>query len=156
MVNAPKVASYGLEVELKAEIWEGLMAETAFGYTHAEFNEYRDPASGKNLAGNTVPYVPRYNMMLATQYKHPTGFFARAELVWTGDVYYDDNNTNLLHEGDYAVVNTRAGYVGKWFSLYAYANNLANDEHYTFIVNNIPAGIPGDPRTAGVNLSFKF
>lgn len=75
VVNAPKVTSYGLEVELQAELREGLTAETALGYTHIEFEKYRDPASGKNLAGNKVPYVPRFNMMLASQYKHPTGFF---------------------------------------------------------------------------------
>ncbi len=118
VLNAPKTNSYGGEVELDVRLWQGLRAEAAFGYTRIEFEEFRDPFTGIDLAGNQAPYTPEFNLMLATQYEHPAGYFGRAELVWTGDTYFDDLNTEVLHEGGYAVFNARIGFRRDGFNLY--------------------------------------
>lgn len=150
--NAPKVSSYGVEVESQAEIIEHLSLENTTGYTHIRFDDYRDPFSGENYTGNTAPFVPEFNALTALQYKHPQGYFARAEWLWKGKTYFDEINS--LHQNAYSTVNLRAGYAKERYSAYVYVNNLTDSYYYTTQIG--ARGAPGDPQTAGVRLAVNF
>ncbi|MDP2902946.1 MAG: TonB-dependent receptor [Methylovulum sp.] len=150
--NAPKVSSYGVEFESQAKIIDNLTLENSVGYTHIRFDDYHDRITGVDYTGNTAPFVPEYNTMTALQYKHPRGYFARAEWFWKGNTYFDE--TNLLHQSAYSVVNLRVGYAKGHYEAYVYANNLSDTYYYTTQLG--VRGAPGDPTVAGVRLVLNY
>lgn len=156
VINAPEVTSYGAELSLAARITDTLKINGSFGYTHIEFNDYIDPFSRENLKGNKVPYVPMFNFNIAGIFKHPSGFYARTDLLWTGKTYFDAANSNALLEQDYHLLNMILGYDYKNFNIKAYVNNLTKSEYFTFKFPSANIGTPGVPRTFGVRVSIKF
>jgi iron complex outermembrane receptor protein len=107
-----------------------------------------------NYAGKIAPFVPELTGLLALQYKHPQGYFARAEGVWTGKTYFDENNTSLMSQNAYALANLRLGYERKNYSIYLFAKNLADTRYYTFM--DSLRGAPSEPRLFGVRLAVSF
>lgn len=156
IINASKTISYGVELEAGIELTPGLQLETSFGYTRIRFEKFRDPVTRVNLQGNRPPYVPEKTLMIAGQYKHPSGFFLRSEWVWNDKIYYDTENSAAYTEDDYSVVNTRLGYQSKSFNFYLYGENLNNSNHYSFILPAINAGAPVKPRSFGLEGSLIF
>jgi iron complex outermembrane receptor protein len=155
IVNAPKAHSVGFEVESQAQLMENLSLDGNFGYTHTQFDQYRDPITNVNYAGKLAPFVPELTGLLALQYKHPQGYFARAEGLWTGKTYFDENNTSIMSQNPYAVANVRVGYEQKNYSVYLFAKNLADTRYYTFKIDSV-RGVPSDPRLFGVRLAVNF
>lgn len=150
--NAPKVSSYGLEFEDQLRIIDNLALENSVGYTHIRFDDYHDRITGVDYTGNTVPFVPEFNALTALQYKHPQGYFARAEWLWKGNTYFDE--MNLLHQNAYSVINLRIGYAKEHYDAYVYVNNLSDTYYYTTQLG--ARGAPGDPTMAGVRLSLNY
>ena len=150
--NAAKVSSYGFEFESQSQIIGHLSLENAFGYTHIRFDDYIDPLEGINFTGNTAPFVPEFTMLTALQYKHPKGYFARAEWSWRGNTYFDEGN--VLHQDAYSVVNLRVGYAKAHYEGYVYANNVSDSYYYTTQLGM--RGAPGDPTVAGVRLAYHY
>jgi iron complex outermembrane receptor protein len=93
--------------------------------------------------------------LLALQYKHPQGYFARAEGVWTGKTYFDENNTNIMSQNAYALANVRVGFERKNYSIYLFAKNLADTHYYSYKIDSL-RGVPSDPRLFGVRLAVSF
>lgn len=152
IVNAPRAHSVGFEVESQAQLVENLTLEGNVGYTHTQLDQYRDPIANVNYAGKLAPFVPEFTGLLALQYKHPLGYFARAEGVWTGRTYFDENNTDIMSQNDYVVGNVRIGYERKNYSIYALAKNITDTHYYTFKIDS-QRGVPNDPRMVGVRLA---
>lgn len=125
------------------------------GYTHVQFDNYRDPITKVDYAGKVAPFVPDYTSTVALQYKHPEGYFARAEWLWTGRTYFDENNTDTTSQSAYSTANARIGYAKNNYSVYAFVNNLTDTHYYSFKVDNT-RGTPGDPRMIGVRLGVSF
>ncbi|MDO9214962.1 MAG: TonB-dependent receptor [Methylococcales bacterium] len=155
IVNAPKAHSVGFEVETQAQLMENLSLDGNFGYTHTQFDEYRDPITNINYAGKLAPFVPELTGLLALQYKHPRGYFARAEGVWTGRTFFDETNAAIMRQDAYALANLRVGYEQKNYSVYLFAKNITDTRYYTFKTDNI-RGTPSDPRMVGVRLAVNF
>lgn len=150
--NVPKVSSYGVEFEGRLRIIDNLALENSVGYTHIRFDDYHDLITGVDYTGNTVPFVPEFNALAALQYKHPQGYFARAEWLWKGNTYFDE--TNLLHQSAYSIVNLRIGYAKEHYDAYVYVNNLTDTYFYTTQLG--VRGAPGDPAMAGARLSLHY
>lgn len=150
--NAAKVSSYGVEFENQIELVEHLALENTAGYTHIRFDDYHDSVSSANYTGNTVPFVPEFNSLTALQYKHPQGYFARAEWQWKGNTYFNEGNT--LSQNAYSNVNLRVGYAKENYSGYVFVNNLADTYFYTAQLG--VRGVVGDPRMVGVRLSVNY
>jgi iron complex outermembrane receptor protein len=150
--NAPKVSSYGVEFENQIELLENLALENTAGYTHIRFDDYHDSLSKTNYTGNTVPFVPEFNTLTALQYKHPQGYFARAEWQLKGNTYFNEGNT--LSQNAYSNVNLRVGYAKSNYSSYVFVNNLADTYYYTTQLG--ARGAVGDPRMVGVRLSVNY
>jgi iron complex outermembrane receptor protein len=101
-----------------------------------------------------VPFVPKFNASTALQYKHPQGYFARAEWLWKGKTYFNETRSAVLSQNDYSLLNLRIGYAKGGYSVYLFANNLTNSYYYTTKLG--ARGAPGDPRTLGIRLSVEF
>jgi len=155
IVNAPKAHSFGFEAESQIQVIENLALETKLGYTDTRFDEYRDPITQVNYAGKTAPFIPDVTGLVALQYKHPQGYFARSEWLLTGRTYFDENNTALMQQNSYDIANMRIGYAQDRYSIYVFADNLADNRYYTFKIDGI-RGTPGNPRMVGVRLAVNF
>jgi iron complex outermembrane recepter protein len=155
LANATKAHSYGFEVESQTKIIDNLWLETALGYTHTQFDEYRDPITDVNYAGKVAPFVPDFTSTVALQYKDSDGYFARAEWLWTGKTYFDENNTSLMSQNDYSTANLRIGYAQKNYSIYGFASNITDNHYYTYKIGGT-RGTPGEPRMIGVRLGVSF
>ncbi|NOQ65242.1 MAG: TonB-dependent receptor [Methyloprofundus sp.] len=156
VTNAPKVYSYGVELETLTTLVDNLQLEANLGYSRTYFNDYHDPITGTDYAGNAVPYVPDFTALAALQYNHPLGYFARTEWQWVGNTYFDDANTDLMYEKGYSLLNLRVGYQQRYYSVYVYANNVTDNDYYTFKQQGVARGTPGDPRTFGVRLELSY
>ena len=156
VVNAPEVTSYGVELEFYARTFADFELEATFGFTEITFDQFRDPISKQNLAGNTPPFVPKYNYLIALQHQDLWGLFARVELVGTGKTYFDDFNTESLKQDAYEVINVRLGYAIGPFEIYGFGNNLADKEYFTQKFSSTRSGVPGNPRTYGIGLQYSF
>jgi iron complex outermembrane receptor protein len=155
IVNAPRAHNYGFEVESQAQLMENLTLEGNFGYTHSQFDQYRDPVTRVNYAGNAIPFVPEFTGLLALQYKHPQGYFARFEGMWTGKTYFDEINTDIMQQKAYSIANVRLGYEQKNYSVYVFAKNITDTRYYTFKIDSL-RGTPSAPRMVGVRLAVNF
>jgi iron complex outermembrane receptor protein len=155
IVNAPKAHSVGFEIETQTQLMDNLSLDGNFGYTHTQFDNYRDPITNINYAGKLAPFVPELTGLLALQYKHPRGYFARAEGVWTGRTFFDESNAAIMRQDAYALANLRVGYEQKNYSIYLFAKNITDTRYYTFKTDNV-RGVPSDPRLFGVRLAVNF
>ena len=155
IVNAPKAHSVGFEVESQLKLIDNLSLEGNFGYTRMQFEQYQDPITRVNYAGKTAPFVPKFTGLVALQYKHTLGYFARVESVLTGRTYFDESNTDIMQQNDYIVGNIRLGYEQKNYSVYAFVKNIADTHYYVFKIDNV-RGMPNDPRLFGVRLAVNF
>lgn len=156
VVNAPKVKSYGAEMSFAANITSTLEIIGNFAYTQAEFSSHTDPNNKENLKGRKVPYVPVFNFNIGGIFKHPTGFYARTDLLWKGTTYFDATNSNDFSEPNYSLLSTALGYEHKYFNIRAYINNLTKTKYFTSKVPSLGIGTPGAPLTFGARVSIKF
>jgi iron complex outermembrane receptor protein len=152
--NAPRVTSYGFELENRAQLLENLYLENSIGYTHSRIDDYRDPITQADYRGSRVPFVPDFNAVTALQYKDAQGYFARAEWVWKGKTCFNETQCKSLSQNDYSLLNLRLGYNKNGYSVYLYANNVTDVYYYALKVAGRNA--PGIPRVIGAQLGYEF
>ena len=156
VVNAPEVASRGVEWNLEIKPVPELTLQAQIGYTLATFDDFRDATTGQNYQGNRVPYVPEGTLLLAATYRHPLGWMAHLDYRGFGETYSDETNNPLYRQDAYGLLAAKIGYEAKHWSLYFYGENLTSAQYETLIASGLGVEIPGDPRTIGVGLDLKW
>lgn len=154
--NAPEVTALGVELEVIGRPLEGLELSAVFGYTDIQFDRFIDPVTSADLKGNRPPSVPEFNLLLAAQYKHRCGFFARVEYQALGQTYFEETNQAFFRQSSYGLLNARVGYEARYFSVFLFGRNLTDTEYFTKIVPDLYGGVPGTPQTVGVMVSVKY
>jgi iron complex outermembrane receptor protein len=156
VMNAPRVSLWGAELEAVAKPIEELELRAAFGYTHSDFNRFRDPISGEDYAGNKVPFSPEFTLALSAAYYHRLGPFAVVEALGTGETFYDEANTPFLREAAHAELNLKLGYKGKGFRVYAWCENPTDTRYFSQKIGYAAIGTPGAPRTIGATIAIEL
>jgi len=156
ILNAPESRSLGAEITTAYEPLPGLVLSGAFGYTNFEFEEYVDPFTGQDYAGNTAPFVPEFNTTVAAQYTHETGFFARVEMQAFGNTYYNEANDARFEQGSYALLNVKTGWENDHVGVFFVGENLTDTFYFSNINPDLAAGSPGAPQYVGVEVIGKF
>ena len=159
--NVGESRSMGVEVESSALLAPGLTLDAGFGYTDAEFKDYKDNVSGADYTGNEAMMAPSYTYNLALTYRRPINHtwdaFTRSELNGTGSFYWDTANT--IKEEDYELVNLSMGLESERYDIVLWAKNLL-DTDYRVVAFEFPGSDPvgqsGDPLTAGVTFRARF
>jgi len=158
LLNADRATAWGAEAELVAHPVENLTLSLLAGYTHAEFNSFRDPYNGAVFDANTINFVPEFTATFAAEYRFAKGFYARAEVIGVGKFYLDEANT--ASQDAYALVNARLGYAHKNFEVFVFGRNLLDKEYASNGLDFRPfSGLirqPGDPLCLGVAFTAKF
>jgi iron complex outermembrane recepter protein len=119
------------------------------------------------LAGNSIRNSPRWSVNSALEYTQPINnggaVVLRADADFKSTVYFDQYNTNILKQGDLALLNAQGTYRfpdGKW-SVALAGKNLTNRLYYTGGVafaglNYTPQAYVGDPRTYWIQASYTY
>ena len=159
--NAGELRSKGAEIELSANVLNGLEIESGLGYTDAKYTNLKLSDNGEvlNLNGNRQIFTPKSTAMLALQYgyqlKGAQGLklVARAEWQYSGRQYFDLKN--LLQQDAYSLLNARIGISGKTFDLFFWGKNLDN-KNYVDYAYDFGAAHLGNPRTYGISAGIHF
>ncbi len=161
--NAGAASSKGVELELNARVLQGCDFFAGFGYTNARFSD-GSISGGLNVTDHKLPNTPDYTANVGGQYSQAfnaeVSGYVRAEIVFRGDYFYDDSNTE--GQDAFSLTNFRFGVRGKRLFAEAWLRNAFDS---TYIPTAIaypglaPSGYLGEmgaPRTFGVRVGVTF
>ena len=163
VTNGAKATGHGGELEICVIPAKGLTISAGLSISDVEYDTYKakipDPNDNTktvtaDYSGNTAAYAPEYNANLTFQYRAPSGYYVRGDMVRNGKMYLDSSNTNS--QKAYTLVNAKVGYETEAFDIYLYSTNLFdknydNDKYYGGMYT-----VYGLPREVGVSLAYRF
>jgi iron complex outermembrane receptor protein len=172
-VNAGTSKIYGAEFEVTAIPIAGLELDASAAVLHSEFTKFDtfDPTNPSlgiiSLAGNRLPFTPKYTASYGIQYTFDTSV---GSIILRGDgqsksqVYFDQFNTALNQEGASTILNASLGWkdLNDRLSATAYVKNINNGlyKNGTFVGGGAVGwpinGRYDPPRTYGVRFGAKF
>ncbi len=156
--NAKKATAYGVEIDVTANLMEGLNVFTGFGYTHAQYDEFftYDGTTGAKISydGNRIEFVPEVTLNVGFRYNHESGFFATSTVYYTSDLYWDAGNAHKRQ--GVATVDAKIGYQGENFEAYVYGKNIFDAEYLAYYYPASNSGFTAQPQTFGIELAYKF
>jgi iron complex outermembrane receptor protein len=152
LTNAAEATGKGFELEITARITDGLSLMAGYGYTDIKFDTFSDALG--DYKGNKVPWAPKYTFNIGSQYRHVSGFYARADLIGYGKMYFDKSNTSARDA--YAIVNAKVGYETNHFDLYLYGKNIFDKEYDSKGVYGGYFDIYSEPGEVGLQLVYRF
>ncbi len=124
--------------------------------TQSTLSSFTDPFTGTSYSGNQVPFAPAGNGALLIDYRPATGPFAGVGVTWTGDTFYDEQETTMFEQRSYALVEAHAGFAFERGELRLYGRNLGDKEYYSSITPGVGHATPGAPLTWGAELDFHW
>jgi iron complex outermembrane recepter protein len=188
--NGRRARTYGVEASTTLRPTRGLSVVANLAFTHAKLRDNAVPTSGGlnltgGLAGDTLPYVPKWAGNVSADYEWNVGGDAKAfvggGIRLTGDQYgvFDESVTappsyrtlyGRLKLDGYTSVDLRAGVDIGNFTIQAYARNLfdsyglVSSSGFKFTVPTTLGGTGANltrasvirPRTLGATVGFKF
>jgi len=155
--NADSAHSLGAELELTYFLTDSIELTAALGIIDAEYDDY-NTGSGV-YDGESIENTPSYTARIGAAYLHPKGFYARGDILSVGEVpYYDTPNQEFREVDGYITADVRVGYRFKGYDIYAYCNNLTDEEYMTSFNSSAVKAVAryGDPRTFGVGIRYNF
>lgn len=147
LVNAGHSRSIGAEASIKAMLIPGLTAILNYGFTHAEFVDYKTEKKENgqvrslNYRGKYVPFIPQHTYALSLNYNKtlPYHFFQRIfcslDLNGAGEIYWDESNT--VKQPLYATLNGRIGVTIKKATISLWGQNLNNADYTVFYFESL-------------------
>ena len=170
ILNAGKARIRGLELEFNARPIQGLSVSGGLTFTDPKLLEdqlnalIRDSTSLGD-AGDQIPQVSKFSGQMSVEYVWPVASsfdaLVRMDYNYTGKSYSHFRPTNVYYEkqGDFAVVNLRAGVEGETWGAFLFVRNAFD----IFGANTVSSSAGSEmltnavlPRTVGVNLRKSF
>jgi len=152
MTNAAEATAKGIELEMTARVTDGVTLMAGFGHSDIEFDSFKDSLG--DYKGNKNPFAPEYTFNIGAQYRHPGGFYARADLVGCGKMYLD--KANEYARDAYEIVNAKIGYEAEDFDIYLYGKNLFDKEYDSDGFYGGMYTVYSDPGEIGLQLVYRF
>ncbi|WP_027721186.1 TonB-dependent receptor [Maridesulfovibrio zosterae] len=157
--NAAEAHTQGIELEGRYKPIPELQFIAGFGYADSEIDNWETTVGKKNVdySGKKLPWAPEYTYNLDVQYNHSSGFFAVADLLGTGEQYFDAAND--LKGDAYQTVNLRLGYKTGDLEVSIWSENIFDTP---YAVKKVASGTgqamveDGAPTTYGVTLNWSF
>jgi iron complex outermembrane receptor protein len=164
IANVGAAVSSGAELEVNAQVQDGLDVFGALGFTNATFKP-GSVSGGVSVGGFDIPNTPDYTATLGAQLSHVLRadriLYGRAEVAAYGGYHYDD--LNRAGQDAYALTNLRAGLRAGTIFGEAWVRNAFNTRYipvaFPFDPALAPSGFLGElgaPRTFGLNLGVTF
>lgn len=153
--NAGTSVSRGVELEMAWQATRDLRLIAGGGWNDAHFKRYED--GGVDYSGKRPPNAPAYTYSLGVDYQRDDGFFARADWLGTGRVYF--NSANTQRQDSYGLLNLRAGYDIGDYGVALWMKNALDETYATRAFDlggGTYGGIAGDPRTFGLTVTARW
>ncbi len=159
--NASNGENYGLEAEASYRLDGRWVVSGSGSLLRTRYVDVSGAFAGLGLDGRAQPFAPGYKVSAALEYRHPSGAFARLDVLATGSFYYYTSDAQSSKA--YALENVRVGYRhGPWTgSLWVHNLSDARYAQQGFYFGLIPPNFPNqsfldqaDPRQAGITLSY--
>jgi iron complex outermembrane receptor protein len=186
--NIDEVEIYGAEVNLTAEIIDGWTVFGSANVTESEIKENASrPVTVGNKSPYTADYTLNFGTQFDLPMTSSLDFVARADYRITGPTWFhtlqDDTNPTLFSgllpgsalalpafvgDADYSVsrrdafgvVDMRIGFETARWSLFAYAENLLDEDYLNEVITAVEFGgsfiSPGGRQRLGVEFGVKF
>jgi iron complex outermembrane receptor protein len=165
VINAGTAKVEGVELELSAAITDGLTASLDYAYLDAKYTEIKNAAGADITSNYTFAEAPHNSYTARLQYDFPRLPFgalsANVDYSWQDDKYTSPNDARYYIEA-YGVLNARLSLAeipafGGAATVALWGRNLENKEYYTAFINvGVPAATFGEPRSYGVDLSYRY
>jgi outer membrane receptor for ferric coprogen and ferric-rhodotorulic acid len=164
-----KVRARGIEAEATGEIMPGWRING--GYTFNR-NTYLEDTNALFEGISFVPVIPEHSVKAFTNYAPVTGPLAGASfgggVTWFSSTYGGNppvfnadgslrTRSSIVRQGDYAVLDLRAGYkLSEQLSLSANVNNVFDRTYYARISSSGRGNFYGSPRTVFATIRYSF
>jgi len=155
--NADSAHSLGAELELTYFLTDSIELTAAIGIIDAEYDDYDTGTAVYD--GESIVNTPSHTERIGVAYFHPGGFYARGDVTSMGKVpYYDDARAEFSEVDSYISADVKIGYRFKGYDIYAYCNNLTDEEYITSVSQNSASSLVsfGDPRTFGIGIRYSL
>lgn len=164
-VNAANIGLTGIEMEGRLKLFRGLSLHGGFGWLDAAI-ESDITSANVSLKGDRPVNAPEWTHNVGADFTTDLGsdlqFSISGDANYRSSQYMEAVNGPANLEPGYWLVNARAsiGPKGGAWQASVWVNNLTKTIYRTYI-NDLPAlgyvvNTYGNPRTAGVTLSFKY
>ena len=104
-------------------------------------------------------FIATAQIQQANLFGNGQSLFIRGEAAYTGNTYFDISNDPISRRNPFGVYNASLGYssAGGHYQLELWSRNFT-DVQYTVnrAMGNTVQGIPGAPRTFGVQLNYTY
>lgn len=155
--NAGGAYSLGAELELTYFLTDSIELTAALGIIEAEYDDY--DTGTVDYDGESISGTPSHTARIGLAYYHPNGIYARGDVRSQGEVpYYDSSNNEFDELDSYITADVKVGYRFNGYDIYAYCNNLTDEEYITsFQTASMKAVVSyGDPRAFGIGACYNF
>lgn len=160
-MNLSPTRRYGVGLEGSHNYTEALEVSASYSYTVAKFRE--GIYGGVDVAGNTVPLVPRQKLVLSSSWKTSESTTLSGSANYVGKQYFDNDQANTFAQQmpAYTTVDMKLAHrEGAWL-LAATVNNLFNRQYFTYgVASNFTPGkynaYPMQGRNLWVNANYQF
>ncbi len=114
------------------------------------------------ISGRQQSHAPNYQVMLGTQYRTESGYFARIDANAVDRFYFD--NVHNFKSDAYTLWNARIGYQAKDWEVFLWGRNITDEKYATrgYSFGNNPDYAPenyirlGDRQQFGLTTRFYF
>ena len=151
--NVPIAESHGLEVELQWLVGSQLTLRAGLGLLDTRIVETATPADP--ILGNEFQRSPDMTAAVAVDWQ-PTEHWRFSLQGHHNDGYYsDDANTPALHINAASVVDVRASYDTRRWSIFGYVRNVFDKFYMTELISPV-RGTAGDPLEFGFGVEARL
>lgn len=163
IVNAAEAKMKGVELEVGAEIIDGVTLFGSYAYLDATYLDFTLP-NGEDRSGNFLPTAPENSLSLGVDARIPLGsfgdFFANASYTWQDDYFTGSENrpTFLIDSYDLADVSVGIDSNDGW-KVTLWAKNIFKEDYVLIRSDFTAAGVGevyGAPRTYGIRLGWEL
>ena len=168
--NAGRAESMGVELSLRAFLFDGLELSANYGFTRATFRDNKQIILNRDgttdtldFSGNFIPFAPRNTFSIAASYTRglPNSriidrFNLHAQYNGAGRIYWTEAND--VYQNFYGLLNLRAGVSRGIFSLNIWTRNTLNTNFTAFYFESMGQrlGQRGTPFQFGIDLAARF
>ncbi len=168
LINAGKVSTKGVEMDLTARITPQLTVNAALANIIARVKEFKCPvgaAASCDINGRALPFAPDWKGSLRVKYSQPLSgnltLDLGADASWQSKTNFDLSQQPNSFQKEYTIVNASIALQStNGWRLALVGKNLADESYATFVQSsgsNINRYVPrDDKRYFGVNFRYDF